>query len=240
MTYPSWVALHGMAHSFIELDKAVIQVSVWLVFCDFGFHPVCPLMDKNKRLVEASWWESLAVGESGFVLMGRARLSKSLLQFSVNGHGCVPLLLSDLRPSYSRGNGGDGNLRRKDFFVHCFMQCPWPRSRLLLTHASAGDSWTLIGRSGSVSCVVTAPFSWVLVCTRFCLCPPESLFPQFCGSSVIKSHWPPKSSSLGVSVPLPDPQVVGPKTFSTVREFLWYNCSVLNLSVCGKLSIEKN
>ena len=26
MTYPSWVALHGMAHSFIELDKAVVHV----------------------------------------------------------------------------------------------------------------------------------------------------------------------------------------------------------------------
>ena len=26
MTRPSWVTLHGMAHSFIELDKAVIQV----------------------------------------------------------------------------------------------------------------------------------------------------------------------------------------------------------------------
>ena len=26
MTYLSWVALHGMDHSFIELDKAVIQV----------------------------------------------------------------------------------------------------------------------------------------------------------------------------------------------------------------------
>ena len=26
MTRPSWMALHGMAHSFIELDKAVIYV----------------------------------------------------------------------------------------------------------------------------------------------------------------------------------------------------------------------
>ena len=26
ITYPSWVALYGMAHSFIELDKAVIHV----------------------------------------------------------------------------------------------------------------------------------------------------------------------------------------------------------------------
>ena len=28
--------------------------SVWLVFCNCGFHSVCPLMDKDKRLVEAS------------------------------------------------------------------------------------------------------------------------------------------------------------------------------------------
>ena len=26
MTHPSWVALHSMAHSFIELDKAVIRL----------------------------------------------------------------------------------------------------------------------------------------------------------------------------------------------------------------------
>ena len=26
MIHPSWVALHGMAHSFIELDKAVVHV----------------------------------------------------------------------------------------------------------------------------------------------------------------------------------------------------------------------
>ena len=54
MTPPSWVALHGMAHSFIELDKAVVHVINWVVFCDCGFHPVYPLMDKDKRLMEAS------------------------------------------------------------------------------------------------------------------------------------------------------------------------------------------
>ena len=26
MTHPFWMALHGMAHSFIELDKAVVHV----------------------------------------------------------------------------------------------------------------------------------------------------------------------------------------------------------------------
>ena len=41
----------------------------------------------------------------------------------------------------------------------------------------------LTGKSGSVSCGVTAPFSWVLVNTRFCLCPPRVCFPvlqEFC------------------------------------------------------------
>ena len=26
---------------------------------------VCPLMDETKRLVQASWWEGLAVGKTG-------------------------------------------------------------------------------------------------------------------------------------------------------------------------------
>ena len=40
MTRPSWVALHGMTHSFIELDKAVVHVIrlvsfLWLWFSFF-------------------------------------------------------------------------------------------------------------------------------------------------------------------------------------------------------------
>ena len=31
-THPSWVALHGMAHSFSELDKAVVHVIRLVVF----------------------------------------------------------------------------------------------------------------------------------------------------------------------------------------------------------------
>ena len=27
MTRPSWMALHGMAHSFLELDKAVVHMA---------------------------------------------------------------------------------------------------------------------------------------------------------------------------------------------------------------------
>ena len=32
MTRPSWVALHGLAHSFIELHKAVIHVVILVKF----------------------------------------------------------------------------------------------------------------------------------------------------------------------------------------------------------------
>ena len=64
MTCPSWVALRGMSQNFIELDKAEVHVISMVSFCDYGFHSVCPLMDKDKRLVEASWWEGLAMGKS--------------------------------------------------------------------------------------------------------------------------------------------------------------------------------
>ena len=56
MTHLCRVALHIMAHSFTELDRLWSMWSVWLVFCGCGFYSVCPLMD--KRLMEASWWET--------------------------------------------------------------------------------------------------------------------------------------------------------------------------------------
>ena len=44
MTVPSWVALHGMTHSFIELDKAVILVISLVSFLWFQFS-FCLLSD---------------------------------------------------------------------------------------------------------------------------------------------------------------------------------------------------
>ena len=105
-------------------------------------------------------------------------LSKSLIPFSVEGQGCVPSLLFDLRPNYGGGNEDNGNLLQKVPGMHCCTQCPQPCSGPLPTHASARDSWTLTGKSGSDSCGVTAPFSWVLVHTRFCLCLPRVYFPK--------------------------------------------------------------
>ena len=55
-----------------------------------------------------------------------------------------------------------------------------PHSRLLLNNISARNSQAYTGKSGSVSCGITAPFSWVLVHTRFCLCPPRVCFLVLC------------------------------------------------------------
>ena len=53
---------------------------------------VCPLIDEDERLVEASWWEGLAVGKTGPCSGGHGLLSKSLIQFSAGGQGCVSTL----------------------------------------------------------------------------------------------------------------------------------------------------
>ena len=43
-------------------------------------------------------------------MVGGTMLSKCLIQFSVDGQGCVPSLLFDLRPNYAGGIEGNGDL----------------------------------------------------------------------------------------------------------------------------------
>ena len=50
-------------------------------------------MEKDERLMQASCWERLTEGETGFCSDVGAILSKSLIQFSVDGWSCVPSLL---------------------------------------------------------------------------------------------------------------------------------------------------
>ena len=59
----------------------------------------------------------------GLVLIARAMLSKSLIQFSVDW-SCVPSLLFDLRPNYGGGNEDDGDLLQNVPCTHCCTQCP--------------------------------------------------------------------------------------------------------------------
>ena len=51
--------------------------------------------------------------ETGSCSDGGAMPSKSLIQFSVDGQGCVPSLLFDLRPNYGGGNEDNGDLLQK-------------------------------------------------------------------------------------------------------------------------------
>ena len=106
--------------------------------------------------------------------MSVAMLSQSLIQFSIDEG-----LLFDLRPNYGGGNEDNGGFLQNVPCMCCCTQCPRPCTRPPLTHASTGDSWTLTGTSGSVSCGVTAPFSWVLV-HKVLLCPPRVYFPVLC------------------------------------------------------------
>ena len=138
-----------------------------------------------------------------------------------------------MRPNHGGGNEDHGDLLQKVFLLTLPRSVPYtlPQAtadpclcqRLLDTHEQV---WVSLLR-GHCSFLLVSGAQEVL------FVPPKSLFPLSHVSSVIKSYWPPKSSSLGFSVPLQDPHAgesaVGPGTFLTVREFLWCNCS----AVCG-------
>ena len=83
-------------------------------------------MEKDKRLMEASCWERLTVEETGLVLMGGAMLSKTLIQFSVDGQGCVPSLLFDLRLNYGGGDEANGISFRRSWTRTAALSAPSP------------------------------------------------------------------------------------------------------------------
>ena len=59
MTCPSRVALHSMAHSVIELEgSGPCDQLISFLWLQFSF--CLPSDGKNKRLIEASWWERLS------------------------------------------------------------------------------------------------------------------------------------------------------------------------------------
>ena len=115
--------------------------------------------------------------------MGVAMLSKSLIQFSVYGRGCVPFLLFDLRPNYGGGNVDYADFLQKVLCRYCYTQYPQPCSRPPLAQDSARESWTLTGQV----CVslLWGHYSFLLGPgeQKFVFVPSKSLFPQSCISS---------------------------------------------------------
>ena len=60
---------------FLHLGHNTISFHFWLVFCGYDISSgdceiivlvssVCPLIDEDKRFVQAPWWEGLAVGKT--------------------------------------------------------------------------------------------------------------------------------------------------------------------------------
>ena len=105
--------------------------------------------------------------------------SKSLIQFSIGGWGCVPSLMLDLRPHYVEVMKimATSFTRSPAGTLHS-VPCPW--SRPPLTRASARDSRTLVGLSRSVSCGVTAPYPGV---HKVIFCALQESVSQSCVSS---------------------------------------------------------
>ena len=108
--------------------------------------------------------------------MGRGMLSKSLIQFSVDGWGCVPSLLFDLRQNYGGSNVDTGNLLQKSHAGTAVLCAPKPAvgyGQPMPPPETPGHSQASLGQSLGV----TAPFSWVLV-HKVLFVPCKSLFPS--------------------------------------------------------------
>ena len=93
----------------------------------------------------------------------------ALIQFLADGWGSVVMALMD--NSF------------KELMWGCWVsqdycsQCPWPCGRPLWIHTSTSGSQAHTDKSGSIFCGVSAPFTWVLLHTRVCLCLQESVYP---------------------------------------------------------------
>ena len=110
------------------------------------------------------------MGKLGLVLKGEVKLSKSLIQFSDDGLGCVPSLLlvvevmKIMAASFKRSHSCTAALSPSD---------PAAGHRRPETPE---HSWTCLGQS-LVGLLLLSHGFW---CTRLCLCPPRGCFPVLC------------------------------------------------------------
>ena len=123
----------------------------------------------------------------GLVLMDRAMLSKSLIQFFVDGRGCLPSLLFDLRPtmvevmkimvtSFKRSHANSAALSATSPAAgHC-----WPTP----PPETPGHSQASLGQS-LVGSLLLSPGSWYTQCSVCAL--QESVSPVLCkfGGSMV-------------------------------------------------------
>ena len=137
--------------------------------------------------MEATWWEKLWE-KLGLVLMGRAMLSKYLIQFSTWDQTVVEVK-KIVVTSFKRSHACTDALSAPT--LQQTTSNPRLCQRLLDTDRQAWLS-LLWGHCS---------FLLGLGVHRVLFVPSKSLFPQSCESSVIKFHWPPNSKSFGVLSP---------------------------------------
>ena len=101
-------------------------------------------------------------------------LSKSLIQFSVDGRDYVPSLLFALSPKYGGGKEDNSDLLQKALLHSVPPAC----SRPCPIHVSTRHSWTHTGKSGSVSCGVATTGPLGPGAHKLLFVPSKSLFPQ--------------------------------------------------------------
>ena len=126
--------------------------------------------------------------------------SKSLIQFAIDGWGCVPSLIF---------TPGQTMVKAMKIMVTSFKRCRGCAATLSTPDPAAnhhqptppletpGHLQASLGQS-PVGSLLLSPGFW---CTHGFVLPSKSLLSWSCGSSVIKSHLPPKSSSLRVLSP---------------------------------------
>ena len=90
MTHPSWVALHGMTHSFIELDKTVVHVIRLVSFLWLWFQSVCPLMPSLSTYHLT--WASLLLDVGYLFMAATAKRSRCPLPWMWGISSQPPLL----------------------------------------------------------------------------------------------------------------------------------------------------
>ena len=112
--------------------------------------------------------------------MGRAMFSESLIQFSLEGWGCVPSLLFDLRLNCGGGNEDMATSFKRSHAHSATLSAPNPAaSHRQLTHLleTPGHSWPSLGQS-LVGSLLLSPGSW---CTQVSVCAlAESVSPVLC------------------------------------------------------------
>ena len=107
-------------------------------------------------------------------------LSKSLIQFSVEGWGCVPSLLFDQRPNCGGGDEDNGDLLQKVPSCTAALSTPSPvagHRRPMPPLETPGPSWASLGQS-LMGSLLLSPGSW---CTQVSACAlQESVSPVLC------------------------------------------------------------